>query len=111
MVQEFEHRLAVWLDNLEFIHAYNQKHTSHWVRPRPDAITLSFRTAAPAVDTPLPEAPGPFTLQTHGLCIPSLSGAADSDATRALAVPARITAPSALSVAQVLSQQPKIACD
>ena len=30
-MQEFEHRLAVWLDNAEFVREYNEKHTSHWV--------------------------------------------------------------------------------
>ena len=30
--QEYEHRFAVWLDNLKFIIEYNSKVTSHWVR-------------------------------------------------------------------------------
>ena len=30
-MQEFEHRLAIWLDNADFVHAYNEEHTSHWV--------------------------------------------------------------------------------
>lgn len=30
-MEEFEHRLAVWLDNADFIQEYNEKHTSHWV--------------------------------------------------------------------------------
>jgi len=31
--QEYEHRFAVWLDNLDYIVEYNAEHTSHWVRP------------------------------------------------------------------------------
>ena len=29
--QEYEHRFAVWLDNLDYIVEYNAEHTSHWV--------------------------------------------------------------------------------
>jgi KDEL-tailed cysteine endopeptidase len=35
--QEYEHRLAVWLDNLRFAHEYNQRHTSHWLGMGPFA--------------------------------------------------------------------------
>ena len=41
-VQEFEHRLAVWLDNAEFVREYNDKHTSHWV----SCATASLLVAA-----------------------------------------------------------------
>lgn len=39
--QEFEHRFAIWLDNLEFVHEYNQRHTSHWVRSLSRALALT----------------------------------------------------------------------
>lgn len=29
---EYTRRFNVWMQNLDFIHEYNQKHTTHWVR-------------------------------------------------------------------------------
>jgi KDEL-tailed cysteine endopeptidase len=36
-VAEFQHRFRVWLDNLEYILAYNAKTTSHWLHLGPFA--------------------------------------------------------------------------
>ena len=45
----------MWLDNLKYVHDYNQKHTSHWVRHRP-ARSLAPPPAAAA----WPAGPGPI---------------------------------------------------
>ena len=29
---EYSRRFSVWMQNLDFSHEYNQKHTTHWVR-------------------------------------------------------------------------------
>lgn len=30
-MQEYEHRFAIWMDNLQYVIEYNAAHTSHWV--------------------------------------------------------------------------------
>ena len=36
-LQEYEHRFSIWLDNLKFVHEYNQAHSSHWLGMGPFA--------------------------------------------------------------------------
>lgn len=31
--QEFERRMAIWMDNLAYTVEYNKEHSSHWVSP------------------------------------------------------------------------------
>ena len=31
IVQEFEHRMAIWLDNMAYAVQYNKEHSKHWV--------------------------------------------------------------------------------
>ena len=40
-LQEYEHRFAVWLDNLEYIVKYNAEHASHWVSLHPPNLVAA----------------------------------------------------------------------
>ena len=46
--QEYERRFEAWLDNLKFVHDYNQRHASHWVRWGPVATEISTKQCQPA---------------------------------------------------------------
>lgn len=67
-VEEYERRFEAWLDNLKFVHDYNQRHASHWLAMTPlaDLTHEEYRarslgySADLARQRPLRAAPFPY---------------------------------------------------
>ena len=46
-VQEYAHRFAIWLDNVEFIHSFNEEGKSFWVSLKSPSLELHIARTLP----------------------------------------------------------------